>query len=281
MLPWWVAAAPVRGEAATGFRMHAKDAVAPLEPQDSSERDSLLLQATPKPSSARAFSFFSFMTHFFAFATFLTVVVLILEHYNFNDDGSYPFGTFGLHPLLMVTAFGLCSPVAMVSYKTYEYLLGVSHGAVKGVHAALQTIAVLIGAVGMASMWKTHEDARHFQTAHSWAGLAGFIVFVLNWLLGMAVFLNPCCPGRIRGALLQPHIVLGTAATVGTPCCMHACMLPCLPVVWRWCASMSMCATAACRCSRFSRWPRGPSHSWANPSEPPRATRMRRWARRR
>ena len=142
--------------------------------------------------------------------------MLILEHFNFREDNSFPFGTFGLHPLLMVTAFGLCSPVAMVSYKTYEYLLGLSHSTVKALHALLQTAALLIGGVGMASMWETHKDARHFQTAHSWIGLAGFIAFSLNWVLGMAVFLNPCCPGRIRGALLQPHIVLGTVATVLT-----------------------------------------------------------------
>ena len=40
---------------------------------------------------------------------------------------SFEFGTFGTHPLLMVTAFGLLAPLATVAYKTYESLLGISH----------------------------------------------------------------------------------------------------------------------------------------------------------
>ena len=47
----------------------------------------------------------------------------------------------------MVTAFGLLSPIAMVSYKTYEQILGLGHNTVKYMHATLQSAAALLGTV--------------------------------------------------------------------------------------------------------------------------------------
>ena len=154
-----------------------------------------------------------------AFTTFLLVLILILEHYNFAETpgaNPFPFGSFGLHPILMVSAFGLCSPVAVVSYKTYEHFLGASHGAVKALHAFLQSAALVLGGLGIASMYDTHSGARHFQTAHSWIGLAGFAIFAIQWFVGMVCFMAPCTPAKIRACLLVPHVMAGIAASLLT-----------------------------------------------------------------
>ena len=39
---------------------------------------------------------------------------------------------------------------------------------------------------------------------------------MLQWLMGMLVYLNPCCPPRIRSALMVPHIACGVASTAFT-----------------------------------------------------------------
>ena len=41
-------------------------------------------------------------------------------------------------------------------------------------------------------------------------------LFALQWLMGMLVYLNPCCPPRIRSALMVPHIACGVASTAFT-----------------------------------------------------------------
>jgi cytochrome b-561 len=137
-----------------------------------------------------------------------------------SANGQLAFGDFGLHPCVMVVAFGFCAPIAMVSYKTYEHVLGVSHQSAKLIHASFQTAALVFGAIGVASMWKSHEGKRHFQTAHSWIGIGGFGLFVLQWLMGMLVYLNPFCPGRIRAALMVPHIACGVRPLAQAPA-MH------------------------------------------------------------
>ena len=160
------------------------------------------------------------LTHVLAFATFGLVVRLITKYYDFGApaDGSqaaipsFEFGTFGTHPLLMVTSFGLLSPLATVAYKTYESLLGVSHAVVKLAHAFLQTAATIIGLVGVASMYKTHEGALHFQTAHSWLGVGAMALFAVQWLFGTLVYLNPWSPGWLRAKLMSTHVAVGTVS---------------------------------------------------------------------
>jgi len=188
-----------------------------LAAEDADVGGASLQQAAPRGSRAGV-AICSTLTHVLAISTFALVVRLILKYYDFGApaDGSqaaipsFEFGTFGTHPLLMVTAFGLLSPVATVAYKTYESLLGVSHTVMKLVHAFLQTAATLIGAVGVASMYETHKGALHFQTAHSWLGLGAMVLFAVQWLFGTLVYLNPWSPGWLRAKLMSTHVAVGT-----------------------------------------------------------------------
>jgi hypothetical protein len=176
------------------------------------------LQRGGTTGSRSGVAIYTALTHVLAFATFGLVVRLITKYYDFGSpaDGSqaavpsFEFGTFGTHPLLMVTAFGLLSPVATVAYKTYESLLGVSHTVVKLAHAFLQTAATIIGLVGVASMYKTHQGALHFQTAHSWLGVGAMALYAVQWVFGTLVYLNPWSPGWLRAKLMSTHIAIGT-----------------------------------------------------------------------
>lgn len=176
------------------------------------------LQRGGARGSRSGVALYTALTHVLAFTTFGLVVRLITKYYDFGTpaDGSqaavpsFEFGTFGTHPLLMVTAFGLLSPLATVLYKTYESLLGVSHTVVKLAHAFMQTSATIIGLVGVASMYKTHEGALHFQTAHSWLGLGAMALFAVQWVFGTLVYLNPWSPGWLRAKLMSTHVAVGT-----------------------------------------------------------------------
>ena len=95
-------------------------------------RNSSSLQQTPPKPSYSGVAVLSLLVHVLAAATFVCVLVLILKYY--AGDEPLKFGDFGLHPVLMVTAFGLLSPIAAVTYKTYESVLGLSHAAAKGLY---------------------------------------------------------------------------------------------------------------------------------------------------
>jgi hypothetical protein len=65
----------------------------------------------------------------------------------FSDAIAVRHMLFTVRCYFQVVAFGFCAPVAMVSYKTYEHLLGMSHQCAKLIHAFLQTAALVLGSV--------------------------------------------------------------------------------------------------------------------------------------
>ncbi len=97
--------------------------------------------------------------------------VLIGRHYT-GENGlrSLTFRDFGMHPLLMVCAFGFASPLATVSYQTFK-LCGIKRTAAKALHAALQTASLACAVAGAVSIYLTRRDLgmSHLSTAHSWS----------------------------------------------------------------------------------------------------------------
>ena len=66
--------------------------------------------------------------------------------------------------------------------------------------------------------------------AHSWIGIGAFALFVCQWLMGVFVYLNPWCAGKIKGSLMVPHVFVGITAFV---LCMMAVASGPLVVVYK------------------------------------------------
>ena len=75
------------------------------------------------------------LTSLLAFALFVMMSYALKAY--LSPDADIQWKTFALHPLLMTLAFGLLSPVGVVSWRTYEHIFGLSHGTVKAMYAAL------------------------------------------------------------------------------------------------------------------------------------------------
>jgi cytochrome b-561 len=152
----------------------------------------------------------------------LIVLSSTLKTYFSPDKPLLTWRTFPLHPFLMVLAFGFLSPVAAAAWKSYEHTLGINHQVVKLIHGVLMLAATAVGIAGVADMWLVHEDgaaaqkakgwAVHFQSAHSYVGLATLILFVLQATGGVATFILPILGPSRRAKVVEPHRMLGAAA---------------------------------------------------------------------
>lgn len=149
------------------------------------------------------------------------------------SNGGVPpmeWGSFLLHPLLMTLAYGFLAPLGSVGYVSYERLLGLSHSKAKLVHTTIQGAAVVIGGLGIRTMWIKHDALQaagilggsgqpptHYQTGHSYVGAAVYAVFVLQWIGGLLIYLLPArVPPVLKKALLPLHILLGCIAVFGS-----------------------------------------------------------------
>ena len=101
------------------------------------------------------------------------VVAFVLIGRHYTPEGGrlrdLTFTDFGIHPLLMVVAFGFLSPLATVVYQSCA-LVGGKRSVAKALHGVGQTAALACGVVGAISLYFTRRELgmSHFSTAHSW-----------------------------------------------------------------------------------------------------------------
>lgn len=135
------------------------------------------------------------------------------------DNMKIGWAQFGLHPILMTISFGLLMPLAAISYRGLEGLLGISHDAAKGLHAFFMFAAVVCAVLGVIDMWIVHDRAKgsefHFISVHSWVGMMVLVASVLQWVSGLSVFYLPASPKWLRRSWLPAHVALGSFSLFG------------------------------------------------------------------
>merc|ERR1711871_1074122 len=112
----------------------------------------------------------------------------------------------------MTLGFGLCGSLASLSYRIFARGLGWSHNAAKATHGSLHAAALTLGTVGVMSMWKTHANAAHFQSLHSWIGIAALSLYWIHFLSSLYIFTQ--ADGETRKAFLPFHRFAGATLTL-------------------------------------------------------------------
>ena len=112
----------------------------------------------------------------------------------FQQYDMSPWPAFGLHPVLMSLAFGICMPLSGISYRILELEAELSHSVAKTVHAILNTSAIVVGLAGIIDMYQVHEHGGcpnppcHFTSLHSWIGISVYATACCQGLVALAVF---------------------------------------------------------------------------------------------
>jgi hypothetical protein len=134
-----------------------------------------------------------------------------------HTHGSLQLGTFANHPFLMSFAFAVCLTFGVLSYATYERILGVSHATAKCLHFAWHTVALGAALTGFGSMYFVHaQSGHHFLSLHSWLGVLVLAAFSLQYVMGVVLYFGPCVADDLKRFMMPAHVFIGTASLFGT-----------------------------------------------------------------
>ncbi|KAG7317368.1 hypothetical protein KOW79_019666 [Hemibagrus wyckioides] len=143
----------------------------------------------------------------------LGVVCLVLTgvwmgHYH----GGYAWDSsqqqFNVHPLCMVMGLVFLYGDGILVYRVFR---NESKRSVKILHALLHMMALVISIVGLVAVFDVHNKHGfpNMTSLHSWCGMLTFILFLIQWLLGLGFFLFPWASSALRRWYLPLHVFFG------------------------------------------------------------------------
>uniref|UniRef100_A0A8C5KN70 Plasma membrane ascorbate-dependent reductase CYBRD1 n=1 Tax=Jaculus jaculus TaxID=51337 RepID=A0A8C5KN70_JACJA len=117
---------------------------------------------------------------------------------------------FNWHPVLMVTGFVFIQGIAIIVYRL-PWTWKCSKLLMKSIHAGLHATATLLAIIAVVAVFDYHSARAipHMYSLHSWIGLTVVILYVLQLLLGVLIFLLPWAPLSVRAAAMPIHVYSG------------------------------------------------------------------------
>ena len=141
-------------------------------------------------------------------ALLVIILVWIFNHLNglaFNK----PSYLFNFHPLLLVVSIILSSNGLLI----FRTLRNRNKYRLKQLHALLNGCVIVLGGLGSAAAIVYHHQANiaHFYSLHSWLGIATWILYLSQFIIGFYSFLAPGASYKTRSFLLPFHRYIGAA----------------------------------------------------------------------
>ncbi|KAL5971501.1 hypothetical protein TSMEX_000732 [Taenia solium] len=101
-----------------------------------------------------------------------------------------------------------CDYNAMLIYRVFHKCPKLP---LKAVHGVLMILGLLFSVVGLKAAFDSHNvrGIPDMYSLHAWIGLVTVILFALQWVVGLIVFLVPYIPPRIRSKILPLHTAVG------------------------------------------------------------------------
>ncbi|MCD9561323.1 hypothetical protein HAX54_020380 [Datura stramonium] len=148
--------------------------------------------------------------HIFGVIAMILMLVWLLHYREGVDLDSYdPNKIFNVHPLLMFLGVIFLSGEALMAYKTVRAERKVK----KSVHLLLHLGAIVLGIVGIHAAFKYHDRRylRNMYSFHSWIGIGTFCLYILQWVIGLCMYMLPYTRIETRAVNLPWHISGGRA----------------------------------------------------------------------
>ncbi|XP_068591230.1 plasma membrane ascorbate-dependent reductase CYBRD1 [Cebidichthys violaceus] len=140
----------------------------------------------------------------------IVFVGIWVDHYREGLAWDGGQAEFNWHPVLIVSGFIFLQGLAIVVYRlpwTWQY----SKLMMKFIHAGLHLLAFIFAVIAMVAVFDFHNAAKipNMYSLHSWLGLTALILFCLQLVLGVGMYLIPFTPASWRAAFMPLHVYSG------------------------------------------------------------------------
>ncbi|KPP75760.1 hypothetical protein Z043_104963 [Scleropages formosus] len=143
---------------------------------------------------------------------FVSVVFVLRWVLHFKEGLAWDGGLaeFNWHPVLVVTGFVFIQGIAIAVYRL-PWTWKCSKIMMKFIHAGLNTLAFIMAVISLVAVFDFHnaQNIPNMYSLHSWVGLASVILYGLQLLLGLCMYLLPITPVYLRVAFMPLHVYSG------------------------------------------------------------------------
>ncbi|XP_021558719.1 plasma membrane ascorbate-dependent reductase CYBRD1 [Neomonachus schauinslandi] len=143
---------------------------------------------------------------------FLSVIFTLIWVLHYREGLGWDGTTleFNWHPVLMVTGFVFIQGIAIIVYRL-PWTWKCSKLLMKSIHAGLHTVAAVLVIIALVSVFDFHNalSIPNMYSLHSWVGLTVVILYILQLLLGVFIFLLPWAPLSLRALVMPVHVYSG------------------------------------------------------------------------
>lgn len=147
-----------------------------------------------------------------AAAAFLSVIFVFVWVLHFKEGVGWDGGLaeFNWHPVLIVTGFILLQGIAIIVYRL-PWTWNRSKLLMKFIHAGLNIVAFICAVIAMVAVFDFHNAAKipNMYSLHSWLGLTAVVLYWLQIILGVGMYLIPITPISWRAAFMPLHVYSG------------------------------------------------------------------------
>ncbi|XP_073992434.1 plasma membrane ascorbate-dependent reductase CYBRD1 isoform X3 [Rhodnius prolixus] len=144
------------------------------------------------------------------------LVAIWTSHFRGGFAGrSEPSLEFNWHPLFMTIGFIYLFGSSIMIYRALRTM---RKQKLKIIHASIHSIVVICIIIAQVTVFDSHNFASppipNLYTLHSWIGLTAIIIFLLQWLSGLVIFLYPGGSLALRAMCMPWHVFFGLGAFV-------------------------------------------------------------------
>lgn len=143
---------------------------------------------------------------------FVSIIFVLTWVFYFKEGLAWDGGLaeFNWHPVLIVTGFIFMQGIAIIVYRL-PWSWKCSKLMMKFIHAGLNVLAFILAAISLVAVFDFHnvQNIPNMYSLHSWVGLAAVILYSLQLVLGVCVYLIPITPLSWRAALMPVHVYSG------------------------------------------------------------------------
>ncbi|XP_047457176.1 plasma membrane ascorbate-dependent reductase CYBRD1 [Mugil cephalus] len=142
----------------------------------------------------------------------VSIVFVLTWVLHFREGLAWDGGAaeFNWHPVLIVSGFIFLQGTAIIIYRL-PWTWKCSKLVMKLIHAGLNLLAFVFAIVAMVAVFDFHNGANipNMYSLHSWLGLTVVVLYGLQLVLGIGMYLIPVTPASWRAAFMPVHVYSG------------------------------------------------------------------------